>query len=109
MTADCAQAAGERLRQAIRDDLRRMPNFDPREELLLAAAGKQADTLDVLETDITERGTSSTESSIRRVHEARQGRLALGRLLAEIDILEASNITTLRGRRAAAARWRKAS
>ena len=40
------------------------------------------------------------------VREARQGRTALARLLAGIDLPAAASVTTLRAERAAKARWR---
>jgi hypothetical protein len=102
--------AGAALVATIRDDLPANVEFDPREEALLAAAAAQADDLAALEDDIHSRGRVLAGGAVNPcVREARQGRLALGRLLAGIDLPAAASTTTLRAERAAQSRWKRAS
>jgi hypothetical protein len=101
--------AGAALERAIRDDLPANVELDPREELLLAAAAKQADDIAALEADVRGRGHVLDGGGLNpSVREARQGRLALGRLLAGIDVPAGASATTLRAERAARERWRRA-
>jgi hypothetical protein len=78
--------AGAALERAIRGDLPDHVELDPREEALLAAAVKQADDIAALEADVRARGHFVDGIVNPSVREARQGRLALGRLLAGIDL-----------------------
>jgi len=98
-------SAGARLERAIRADLPPHVELDPREELLLAAASRQADDIADLERDILKRGRVVCGAVNPAVREARQGRLALGRLLAGIDLPAAASTTVLRAEKAARARW----
>ena len=86
-----------------------MSSSDPREEALLAAAARQADDVAALEADITKRGHVVDGLVNPSVREARQGRTALGRLLAGIDLPAAASTTALRAEKAAHARWKRAS
>jgi hypothetical protein len=86
---------------------RRGVELDPREETLLRAASAQADDIQALERDIRDRGHVNGDGQLNpSVREVRQARLALGRLLAGIDLPTAAPITTLRAERAAKQRWR---
>ncbi|HKH14783.1 MAG TPA: hypothetical protein VKA47_09030 [Solirubrobacterales bacterium] len=98
--------AGAALEKTIRGDLPENAELDPREELLLAAASQQADDIAALEGDIRARGhivrgAKGAEVVNASVREVRQGRLALGRLLAGIDLPAAAPATVIRGERAA--------
>jgi hypothetical protein len=97
-------------------DLTRRYEFDHEGELtILAAACRQLDSVAALEAAITADGLTVTGSTGQvRVHpavaEARQGRLALSRLLSDLripseDAGETEKRTTAAARRAAAARW----
>ena len=92
--------AGAALERAIRDDVGELAELDPREEMLLMAAARQADDIAALEADIADRGhildTGTLNASVREV---RQARTALGRLLAGIDLPAGASSTTLRAER----------
>jgi hypothetical protein len=101
---------GAALAKTIRDDLPEHVELDPREEALLRAAEAQADDVAALEADIRERGHVLDGGLVNpSVREARQGRMALGRLLAGIDLPGGAATTVLRAEKAARARWRKTS
>ena len=102
-------SAGAALEKVIREDLPEQAELDPREEALLGAAMAQADDIGALEADIHKRGHGVAGIVNPSVREARQGRLALGRLLAGIDLPEAASMTVLRAERAARARWGQAA
>ena len=101
--------AGEALERTIRDDLPDHVEFDPREEALLAAAARQADDIAALEADVATRGHVIDGVLNPSVRETRQGRMALGRLLAGIDLPAAASTTVLRAEKAAKARWNEAA
>lgn len=102
--------AGAQLEKVIRDDLPAEVELDPREILLLRAASAQADDVAALEADIRARGHVIDGGVVNpSVREARQGRIALGRLLAGIDLPQAASTTVLRAEKAAYTRWRRAS
>jgi hypothetical protein len=94
-----------------------LPNdaeFDERELAVLAAACRQADDLAALEAVIAEEGVVAIGSKGQPrlsslVTEVRQGRLALTRLLGELDLTDANaEPRTARSRRAqhaATSRW----
>ena len=96
--------AGAALETSIRADLPPHVELDPREEALLEAAARQADDIAALEADIRARGLVNPA-----LREVRQGRTALGRLLAGIDLPAAASTTVLRAEKAAQARWKRAS
>jgi hypothetical protein len=105
-----AQRAGAALEKMIREDLPEHVEFDPREEALLAAAAQQAEDIAALEADIRARGHVIDGGIVNpSVREVRQGRLALGRLLAGIDLPASASTTVLRAERAAKARWKGAA
>src|SRR4051795_880715 len=102
-----SEGAGEALSRAILEGLPPGVELDEREQTLLAAAAKQADDVAALEADIAERGHVVEGRLNPCVLEARQGRTALGRLLAGIDLPGSRSHTALRAAKAAQARWRK--
>ena len=87
------------------------------EEAILVLAARQADDLANLEAAIDKHGTMVTGSKNQpvlnpAVAEARQARLAIGRLLGQIpevidDGAETSTAAKEKARRAAQARWRR--
>jgi hypothetical protein len=90
--------------------------LDERESALLDLAARQADDLARLEAEI-ERGTTVPGSRGQPVlnpalAEARQGRLALGKLLAGLELANAAgkprSEASVRTQRAAKARWKRA-
>jgi hypothetical protein len=83
--------------------------LDEREQVLLAAATRQADDVEALEVDITERGRVVDGKVNPCVMEARQGRTALGRLLSGLDLPDSRSLTEIRASKAAAARWDRES
>jgi hypothetical protein len=100
-----AQTAGDRLKASIIDSLPPGCEFDQRELAMLAAAAKQADTIEQLELDIAERGVVVDDKLNPSVTEARLSRVALSRLLASIELLDAMTVGQLTGKRAAEKRW----
>jgi hypothetical protein len=88
--------------------------FDDHELILLQAAARQADLAADLEALIAADGLTVVGSAGQvRLHpavaEVRAGRLALGRLLAQLSLPEGAepirSDASLRGRRAAEVRW----
>jgi hypothetical protein len=102
---------GQGLVATIVDGLPSGVELDQRGQALLDLAARQADDLAALEADIAERGIrvpgsrSGHEVLNPAIAEARQGHLALGKLLGQLDLPEA--VTS--ARHAAEARWGKAS
>ena len=60
--------------------------WDERERGLLELAARQADDLDRLEADIAERGITVDGRLNQAVAEARQARVALARILGQVDL-----------------------
>jgi hypothetical protein len=109
VVSDANPGAGAALERAIRHDLPQGVELDPREEALLSAAVRQADDIEALEADIRERGRVLDGGALNpSVREVRQGRTALGRLLAGIEIPASASPKTQRAERAARARWTRA-
>jgi hypothetical protein len=109
-----ASTAGAALVESILRGLPPGVELDEREHALLEVAAKQADDISSLEADIAERGVGVEGSRGQSVlnpaiSEARQGRLALGKLLGALDLPESTSDVTRRAERAAEARWRRAS
>ena len=100
--------AGTALEKLIRNDLPPNVELDPREEALLQAAARQADDIAALDADIAKRGRVIDGIVNPSVREVRQGRMALSRLLAGIDLPAAASTTVLRAEKAAQARWKRA-
>lgn len=110
MSAKPQLSAGAVLERTIRDDLPPHVELDPREEELLRQASALVDDIAALDRDTAERGRVLASGAVNpSVREARQGRVALGRLLAGIDLPGAASSTVLRAERAAQARWKRAS
>lgn len=99
---------------AIRDGLPSGIELDEREEAILDLAGRQAQDVKRAEADIENRGYlvegSRGQSVINpSVSEARQSRIALGKLLGQLDLPESTKDTVRHARNAAEARWAQAS
>ena len=105
-----AETAGERLSGAIRAGFLRVSSLMSAREALLAAAAAQADDVEALEADVLARGHVLDTGRLNPcVQEARQGRSALGRLLAGLDLPDSRSVTGIRASKAANTRWRAAS
>jgi uncharacterized protein with von Willebrand factor type A (vWA) domain len=105
--------AGATLIESIRQGLPPGVELDEREEALLDLAARQAGDVAALEADIAERGIRVEGSRGQpvlnpAVSEARQGRLALGKLLGQLDLPESTADVVRNARHAADTRWRKA-
>ena len=106
-------AAGRRLWRAITGDLADGLELDARELAVLDAACRQADVVASLERAVKRdglmiRGASKQRRLNAAVAEIRQGRLAVGRLLGQLDLAGESVPSTAaseRARRAANTRW----
>lgn len=94
------------LVQAIRGGLPPTHEWDPRESALLDLALRQARDLDLLEADVAVHGVRSPAGRLSTiVSEARQARVALARILGQVDVPDTVSPASLHGRKAAAARW----
>lgn len=106
-----AKATAVALVAAIRDGLPSSHEWDERDRALLDLAARQAADIDRLEADIAEhgvrvqgRGASVLNQSLCEV---RQARVALARILGQVDIPATTPPRSLHGRKAAAARWQQ--
>lgn len=102
------------LIEAIREGLPPGVELDEREEALLDLAARQAHDIGLAEADIKARGylvPGSRGSQIVNpsVAGARQSRVALGKLLGQLDLPESTRDAVRSARKAAEARWRQAS
>jgi uncharacterized protein with von Willebrand factor type A (vWA) domain len=84
--------------------------LDEREQAVLSLAAAQARDVAALEADIATRGHLVEGSRGQQVlnpsiSEARQGRLALGKLLGQLDLPESTKDAVRRARKAAERRW----
>ena len=108
-----ARGATLKLVLAIRDGLPSAQEWDERESALLSLAEAQAADIDRLEADIAKRGVRvkgrGGEVLNQSISEARQGRVALARILGQVDVPESLSPASLHGRKAAEARWQQAS
>jgi hypothetical protein len=100
--------------EAIREGLPAGVELDEREEAILDLATRQARDVGRAEADIAARGYLVEGSRGQQVinpsiSEARQGRIALGKLLGTLDLPESTSEAVRSARRAAEARWAKAS
>ena len=100
--------------EAIREGLPAGVELDEREEAILDLASRQAADVAAAEADVRDRGYLVDGSRGQKVlnpsiAEARQGRLALGKLLGQLDLPESTREAVQGARRAAEARWGKAS
>jgi hypothetical protein len=94
---------------ALRSSLPSSQEWDERELALFALAEAQAVDIDRLEADIAEKGPRvpgrGGDVLNQAFAEVRQARVALARILGQIDIPEATSPASLHGRKAAEARW----
>jgi P27 family predicted phage terminase small subunit len=106
--------AGRALWRRIHTGLPAECELDDREVAILSAACRQADDVAALEAAIAEDGVVATGSRGQPrlnplVTEARQGRLAVARLLGELDLsdpdAEPRTARSRRAKQAADARW----
>jgi uncharacterized protein with von Willebrand factor type A (vWA) domain len=98
------------LIESIRNGLPAGVELDEREEALLDLAAHQAEDIARAEADISERGFLVEGSRGQQVinpavPEVRQGRLALGKLLGQLDLPESTRDAVRNARRAAESRW----
>ena len=107
---------GRSLWQTIVKGLPAGWELDERELLLLWLAARQADVVQRLEVAVKRDGEMVTGSQAQpvlhpAVGEARQGRLAVSRLLGDIEMpgaeAEPRTVAGVRGQRAARARWER--
>jgi hypothetical protein len=95
---------------AIRAGLPPGVELDEREEALLDLAAGQAEDVARVEADIASRGYLVSGSRGQQVvnpsvAEARQSRLALGKLLGQLELPESASDVVRSARQAAEARW----
>ena len=96
--------------RAIRASLPAHFEFDERDLALLELAEQQAADVDALLADVRARGVRNDDDRLNSaVREARQARIALARILGQVDMPEAGTGAQIHGRRAAHARWAEAS
>jgi hypothetical protein len=92
MTAKAKTTAGTKLVAAITEGLPPGVELDEREAAILDLAARQAEDVSRLEADVVELGVRVPGSRAGHevlnpaIAEARQGRLALGKLLAALDL-----------------------
>ena len=97
------------LVRTIRASLPGSMEWSERDETVLAFAEAQARDLDALEADIAENGVRLEGGKLNTAFcEARQARVALARILGQVDIPESLSPRALHGRRAAEGRWKAA-
>jgi hypothetical protein len=109
-----ASDPGTELIQSIREGLPSGVELDEREEAILDLAARQAKDVAAAEADIADRGYLVPGSRDQKVvnpsvAEVRQSRLALGKLLGQLDLPESTKDAVRGARQAAEARWGKAS
>ena len=95
------------LVERIREALPSTHEFDERDLTLLDLAERQARDIDRLEADIAERGARVGERLNNAIPEVRQARVALARILGQVDLPEVGTTSSQHARKAAIARWRK--
>src|SRR5215216_6208969 len=110
MAARKEDAGARAFVDAIRESLPESHEWDERERALLDLAVRQADDIERLERDIEERGVRvpgrGGEVLNQSFSEVRQARVALARILGQVDIPGSLSPRSLHGRQAAEARWR---
>lgn len=95
--------------ERLRASLPKHYEFDERELALLDLALAQAADIDRLEADIAERGVRVGDKLNHAVAEVRQSRVALARLIGQIDLPGVGTTAKLHARKAANGRWKEAS
>ena len=94
---------------AIRDGLPASHEWTERDAALLDLAARQAADIDALEADIDRYGVRLENGRLNTaLCEARQARVALGRLLGLVDIPDEVSTAAVHATRAAKARWQEA-
>jgi hypothetical protein len=95
----------------IRDSLSPDTEWDEREAALLALAECQAADIDRLEADIAARGVRVEGRGAQVLNsafaECRMARVALARILGQIDLPDTASPASVHARKAAQARWRR--
>jgi hypothetical protein len=111
MTARKPKASTVALVEAIREGLPASHEWDERERTLLDLAARQAADIDRLEADIEARGVRvpgrGGEVLNQAIAEVRKARVALARILGQVDVPESLSPRSLHGRKAAEVRWQK--
>ena len=102
------------LIEAIREGLPPGVELDEREAAILDLAGRQARDVGRAEADIASRGYlvpgSKGQDVINpSIAEVRQSRIALGKLLGQLDLPESTRDAVRTARKAAETGWRHAS
>lgn len=94
--------------EAIRSSLPSSHEWDERELALLELAARQAADIDRLEADVAAHGVRMDGGRLNTaLCELRQGRVALARILGQVDVPETASPRSLHGRKAAEARWKR--
>jgi hypothetical protein len=106
-------SASESAPVAMVEEIRRsLPpghEWTERELALLDLAARQAADIERLEADIADIGVRTASGRLNQAFaEARQGRVALGRLLGLVDIPDDVKPVSVHASKAARARWRAA-
>jgi hypothetical protein len=97
------------LVRTIRASLPGSMEWSERDETVLAFAEAHARDLDALEADIAEHGVRLEGGKLNTAFcEARQARVALGRLIGLVDIPDEASTASLHAAKAARARWQAA-
>lgn len=109
-----APGPGTEMIEAIRTGLPPGVELDEREEAILDLAARQATDVAAAEADMRDRGYLVEGSRGQKIlnpslAESRQGRLALGKLLGQLDLPDSTKDAVRSARHAAERRWRKAS
>jgi hypothetical protein len=109
-----ASDPGTQLVEAICAGLPTGDELDEREDAILDLAARQARDVAAAEADIADRGYLVPGSRDQQVlnpsiAEVRQSRLALGKLLGQLDLPESTRDAVRSARHAAQTRWAKAS
>jgi hypothetical protein len=106
-----AKATTVVLVTAIRDGLPRSHEWDERERALLDLAARQAADIDRLEAAIAEWGVRFQGRGASVLNQAfcevRQGRVALARILGQVDVPDTEGPRSVHGRKAAVTRWQQ--
>jgi hypothetical protein len=93
---------------AIRSSLPASHEWDERERALLDLAERQAADIDRLEADVAAVGVRTESGRLNQaLCEVRQGRVALARILGQVDVPDTTSPRSLHGRKAAVSRWQQ--
>ena len=104
-------AAGKALWKSIDEGLPNGVILDEREAAILEAAGIQADENVALSAQVKKEGRMINDKLHPAIAEARQGRLAVGRLLGQLNLPveddQPATTAAQRASKAATARWNR--